>query len=475
MKLNIPIFLCVCVTAAAEVSWPKLSGDLVWSGSWEDETSVVNRGDARLGLPQWGLTLRGQILDKRDVPPWENPDSALTVPGGGLYHQGTASRLLYGSLEESGLGARLRNIWTHSASWVESHKSSNSDLRTTPVAEAEAATYLYLGSPALALGESAYTGFAAVLLDKETNAAFSGGLNARFPRNQGLHLEGYLYNAALPERAASGWFSDKTYLPERDFLLYAGSAVFTHPFFSGAFDIACSEVFAYGKDIYANMGLRVGKNPLTFSLAIDGAGSRFVGSNGTASGAGARGAAKAEWQGTRDRLLRASTTLRAPAWGEDFDRSSSTVYYRFPRGIPWPVQPSRVSLGLSRNAADTEKISDSLDFLIGLNYGPLRGAFTVAADGIATNGPFYGPYPSALDEHEFSLAKFGGEVSWPVAFFQFKAAATYTKPAQKDPSFAVQATTTVRGKLGRLSLKLSHCDNPEDWSYALSWRVEKKW
>ncbi|MDR1277127.1 MAG: hypothetical protein LBK02_00080, partial [Treponema sp.] len=88
--------------------------NLLWAGSWDEGKTLNNRGDLRLIFPS--LRLRAEVIDKRPLdfgssPPLQGFGQGLSNYGGGLYHNPTGSRLLYGILDEWGLPARIRNPW----------------------------------------------------------------------------------------------------------------------------------------------------------------------------------------------------------------------------------------------------------------------------------------------------------------------------------------------------------------------------
>ena len=145
--------LCASLLAAGRLSADdRRPFSLLWSGSWEFDAAkttggLVNRFDARAFLPWQGLSLRGLAIDKRTAPPWVGLGEGTSAIGGGLYHAGTGSRLLYGPLSEYGLPARVRSPWVRAAPFVENHQPTVSDFRTEPAAALKNQAYLYLGSP----------------------------------------------------------------------------------------------------------------------------------------------------------------------------------------------------------------------------------------------------------------------------------------------------------------------------------------
>jgi hypothetical protein len=455
-----------------------LSADFLWSGSWEEGKSLINRGDIRLHA--LGFTLRGQLIDKRPAAFWERfPEPGNTALSGGLYHDGTGSRLLYGIVDEAGLAARIRNPWGRSVPYVEAHRPSLGDLKTEPSSTKTAGTYLYLGSPRLGM----FRGFASVLLDSGLNPGITGGLDAQLDKKTNLRLEGFYTGRELPPRTASAWFSETPPLPERDFGLSALNLTVTSPVISAAADAAWSETFAYGRGLYGNLALRFDHKPWRLSLAADAAGDRYVDRDGAGVGAGFRTAGTFEWRGQRTSLFRVSTTLRSPGLGEPFDRGNGVFYYRFPQAAKGKtagnvVDIRRVSLTLNRNAADRAKILDSAEGVLGVKMGPvqtfLQGTLTgktTAPDDAAA--PF--PYPVPTASWDFYSLKISGELSYAFSRFQFKAKMGHTNQAEKAPVWDTAFNGSVRGKPGRFSLEIASPDFPNTWTCTLSWRLERKW
>jgi hypothetical protein len=455
---------------------PEFSLDFLWSGSWEYGGSLIDRGDVRLHAHGPALTLRAQGVDKRPAPPGEGFDQGMTAFSGGLYHDTTGSRIIHGILDEGGLPARIRNIWNRGMPYVEQHPYSVSDLRIEPSSTGRPGTYLYLGSPWL----GPVRGFGSLLLDADTQAAYDGGIEVRLKKATTLRLEGFYTQSHLPPRTSSAWFSETPPLPERDTRLFAGTVFFTSPEFAAAGDLAWSETFAYGKDLYGNLALRLGNRPWRLSLAADGAGSRYVARDGKAPGAGFRAAARLERRGKRSSLFRASSTLRAAALGEGFYKSSSLFSYYFPAaGKNSPrVWPSRVSLTLNRDAADPEKILDSLDGLMGLRLRKLSLTVQGNLTGSCSSDTALGedgrpvPFPGFDYPHTFNSAKISGEAAYTAGPFQFGTKLGCKIKKEKDDQWETALSASVRGKPGRFSVKASSADFPRDWDLVLSWRIQ---
>ena len=484
---------------------------LLWSGLWEaksvsisdDEESSLrgtlhNRWEAKLDFLPPSLTLRFQVLDRRALdfdldPPWNDPEKTFTNFTGGLYHKPTGSRLLYGVLDEWGLSARIRNPWIRSPPYAENHKPLMADLKTAASSTKEDEAYLYLSSPVFNLPLNLkLRGFTSVQTTvEEPFPAFSGGVDLGISKKTGILLEVFHTQAVLPETKSGSWFSDPPRLPERDFMLYAAGILYYNPNFSVSSDFAYSETFAWGADTYANLGICVtpklpfGKidRPLSFSFAIDEAGERFVYRDGADHGEGFRIAGKIELKGKRSSLFRVNTVLRAPGAGEEFNRSSSGIYYRFPAANKnsFPVRLTRISLTADRNASNLKKISDGLSgnmgFSIKLPQAAKIGSFGVnfsgSVKGLTSSEDVPSPYPIPDESIIFDSASAACELLWSFRKLQLKTKWGYTTYAEKEDKYDFSFSAAARFKYGRLSLKAASEDFPDEWSWTVSWRLEK--
>jgi len=496
------VLLCsVCgVRLFAEEVVPLFNWSLLWSGSWEENKTLHNRGEAKLHFLPLGLVLRGQVLDRRTLnfeldDPWGDPEKAVTNYMGGLYHRTTGSRLLYGVLDEWGLSARIRNPWIRSPPYAENHMPLIADLKTAASSTKQDEAYLYLSSPVLELFPNLkLRGFLSAQTEVEKlTPAFSGGFDFMFANNTSLLLEMFYTDAMLPPTKAGSWFANPPPLPEREFHLYAAGLLFTHPDFSVSTDWALSETFAWGTDIYGNFGVSMTPllpfgnraRPLTISFAVDGAGGRFVYRDGANHGAGFRGAAKIEWKDRYNSLFRINTVLRGPGLGEEtngafFNRSSTGIYYRFPSksNSNFPVRLTRVSLTADRNAVNLKKVSDGLSGYIGLSVNlanhPLGINLSGSVDGLAVLEGSPSPYPVHEESRVFDTGSVGCEFVLPLGIFQFRSKTGCTFYAEKGEKWDFSLSASARFRYGRLSLKAAMTDSGEKWSWTVSWRLERQ-
>ncbi|MDR2480640.1 MAG: hypothetical protein LBD48_15185, partial [Treponema sp.] len=501
---------------------------LLWAGSWEENKTLHNRAEVRLGFPAPSLTLRAQAVDRRIMDftlenPWGGPADRITNFSAGLYHRPTGSRLLYGPLDEWGLPARIRSPWIRSAPFAENHKPVMADIKTAVSAAKTPEVYLYLSSPRFALfpglvkQEITMKSFAsAQMRTAEVMApAFSGGLETLFGKKSNLLLEGFYTGAELPARNSTAWFAVPPPLPARDFRLGAAGMLLNTPLFSLASDWAYSETFAFGRDLYGNAGLKTGPFPAgsgkwSVALAADGAGEHFTGRDGGNPGAGFRTAGKFEWKGLRSSLFRASAVFRGPGIGETFDHGSMGLYCRFPAPVPagrrtdknggrtagpapFPLRITRVSLNASRNAAAPEKIIDGIDGSLGLSLNlplVLLPGFSTGTGARATGSPLAInisgsvkgsaseeaplPFPVPQEQWEFDSAKAGCELVWSPGIFQFRTKWGYEAAARKEGKWDASVSALARIGPGRFSIKAASPGFPQKWNCTVSWRLEKK-
>jgi len=449
-----------------------------------------------------GLTLRGEILDRRKLDftpdlPLSDPQRQVTNFLGALYHKPTGSRFLYGVLDEWGLSARIRNPWIRSPPYAENHKPLIADLKTAASSTKNDEAYLYLSSPQLnVLSNVKMRGFITAQTEiKEFKGSLAGGMDFALPNKTGILLETFYTGAVLPETKNSSWFTHPPPLPEREFKLYAAGLLFNNQFISVGSDLAVSETFAWGTDIYGNIGISLTpslpfaarKRPLLISFAADGAGERFVFRDGASHGAGFRAAGKIEWKGSRASLLRVNTVLRSQGVGEYFNRSSTGFYYRFPakkRLDENIIRFTRISFTADRNAENLKKISDKFTGYIGISLNlqklkiktPLGLNFSGSIIALTAMESAPSPYPIPESSWNYDSAGINCELVWSPPFLQFKSRLGYTNEAKKEgeneEKWDFSVSSTARFKNGRLSLKAATPDFPEKWNFTVSWRLE---
>jgi hypothetical protein len=446
--------------------------------------TLENRLDGHFFLPLQTLYLRAELLE-RNLLPLDGFAVENLNWGVGLYHKMTGSRLLYGTLDEWGLSMRIRNPWVRSAPFVERHQPTGSDLKQEFSETKEPKAALFLASPVIDFlnGESSASGFTSATLDGGLNPAFFGGAEVHFTRKMSVRVEGFWTGKNLPPRAASGWFSEKSALPERAFHMFAMAFLWTSPWSSVSSDWAFSETVVFGRGVYGNIGVRIGKKPWLFSFAVDGAGDRFVGSDGSVPGQNARIAGKIEWYGKRSSLFRVSTSIRSSGMGDlfeadcdaravftesRFERSSTGVYCRFPAQAKLPVRITRISLSADRNVAEGEKPQDAYKGEIGVQWWKLRSSFSCALTGIA--GDNSSPYPVS-EQWRLDSTRIAGNATYSMGMFRFGISVGYTtsvKAEKVDASFSA----AVQEERSRFAVKIATDEFPGAWEFTLSGRFE---
>jgi len=505
--------LCGTVIFAAEPADtpPAINWSLLWSGSWEESASASlvsmpfngtlhNRGEIKLNILPLDLLIRAQVLDRRPFnlnwdSPWGDPDKEITHFTGGLYHVPTGSKLLFGVLDEWGLPARIRNPWIRSPPYAESHSIISLDQKTAASSTREDEVYLHLSSPHLEIIPNVTLRcFAAGqtnidisnIFDWDSlNAkpAFSGGLDLSLNSDTRFLLEAFYTERILAASRVSTWFSDPPPLPQREFRLYAAGLLFSNPDFSLSSDFALSETFAWGTDIYANLGISLSPllpfgtraRPLIFSLAVDGAGSRFIYREGSSYGEGFRCAARIDWRGRYNSLIRINTVLRGPSPGEEFNRYAANFYYRAPssRRQENTIKLSRISIYADRNAVNPLKINDSLSGSLGISLSLRQFGITNPLN-INLSGSIKGQTTkdSGFDGWFWETTSVGCELTWSNKRYQFRARAGYSTFVGKEEKWNFSLSSTVRFRNGRLGIKAETPDFPSKWNWTISWRTE---
>ncbi|MCL2808962.1 MAG: hypothetical protein FWD24_02715 [Treponema sp.] len=497
--------------------------NFLWLGSWEESVSTPlrgtlnNRADFKIDFLPLDITLRTQILDRRPLTfehdtlswkeIWGDPEKWITNLTMGLYHKDTGSRLLYGVLDEWGLPARIRNPWIRSPPYAENHNPVLSDIKTAASSTKEDEIYLYLNSPYIDIFQDVkFKGFLSFQTYIDSFApALSGGLDFTLADKTNLLLEVFYTGKTLPPTKNNTWFTDPPPLPQRDFNLYSAGLLFTNPDFSISSDFAVSDIFAWGMDIYANLGvsfspsLPIGERdrPLLISFAIDGSGERFVNRDGSILSEGFRNAYKIEWKGRYNELFRINTVLRGSGLNEDFNRSSTGFYYRFPspaRSRNDFFRFTRISLSAERNAVNPQKITDvfSGNFGFRLNMGQTGkkslnpGSFlnnyfltnnllgvnlsgSIKLMSASENASFYPIFDSPWTLESGSV---GCEFTWSPGIYQFRSKIGYTSFPEKDDKWDFSINASARIKQGRLSIKAASDDFPNRWNCGISWRYE---
>ncbi|MDR2181444.1 MAG: hypothetical protein LBN92_02070 [Treponema sp.] len=478
-----------------------LEWSLLWSGAWESEKNISNRGE--LGLSRGSARFRLQYLERRtaasreafaasfDAAPEKPPVTDLAA---GLYHESSGTRLLYGKLQRFGLAARASNVWRRGAPYTEARTAASADLRTAVSSSAVPAWYAYLGAP-FRLGDGKNLKvFASLELAAETDDAAVNHVTIRRSGNEPVaaagaeysrgtstvRAEGVYASRTLPPREAAAWFSASPGLPERDTRLAGGSLSYSAPRFAVAADAVRSETFAFGRDWYGSLALRVGNKPWRFQASFDGAGSRYVDPDGSVPGAGFRSAFRLERSGKSASLFRLGALFRtsgpddAPPnaaaalryWGDaaftTIDRHTLDASYRFPaKKRQSGPRPIRFSFSWARDRRDPEAVLDSCKASASVGLWAIQAE----SEGLL-----------ALTEGKPDEYRFSEELGYRRGIFKASAKAAYTAVLKKEAwqgAWNVSASTSFRWRGNRVTLKAAAADFPREWTAAVSWTLQK--
>jgi hypothetical protein len=290
-----------------------------------------------------------------------------------------------------------------------------------------------------------------------------------------LRAEGLYTTRTLPPRDASAWFSTSPSLPQRDTRLAGGGVSFSAQHFGFAADLIRSETFAFGRDWYSSFALRLGNKPWRFLTAFDGAGSRYVDPNGAVPGVGSRSAFRLERSGKGASLFRVGTLFRGPGPGETaglqdwgsaaftkIDRHTLDAYYRFPaKKKQSGLRPLRFSLSWAEDRRDQSAVLDTY------KASAAVGVWAVQAE---SEG-----YLSLTEEkrHGYRLSE---GLAYSRGIFKAAAKVGYSSVLKKEEwvgAWNTSASTSLRWKGNRLTIKAATVDFPRNWSYTVSWTLQK--
>ncbi len=490
------IWSFVCIWLCAAAAWG-FSADkkerrfsLLYAGSWtfdqdKKEGTLENRIDGRFFLPWQELNLRAELLSKNGLPPVERLSAEHLLWGAGLYHGKTGSRFLYGSLDEQGLSARVRNPWIRSAPFVDKHAPSSGDFIQSFSASKKPKAHLFLSTPRFNVLNGASLFASGTLSDVKnplSDTATGAGGEIRFSRTVRVRAEWFWHRQKLPAHSVSSWFSQEPPLPARASDMHAASFLLTSPWLSLSSDWAFSRTVAFGRGVYGNIGVRIGKKPLLLSLAVDGMGDRFIGNDRDAMVQGARLAVKLEHYGKRNALFRISTMIRSRGLGDlfegggwtsstfansVFERGEANVYYRFPSNTDARFSLSRLSFSASRNADLIKKIKDSYRVELGMHLWRARVSLSGSLKGFSSADTLrVPPYPIPKNWC-FDSARVAGSTTYRAGMFQFGLSLGHTAEkngGRQDGSLSVR----VSGKRWRVTGKIACEDFPKEWLYTIS-------
>jgi len=506
----------------------RLVPEFLWTGSWESGHNLTERMDFKITVPQMDCALRLEALDRRPASTLrdftesfagETADKSVTQANFGLYHLPSSTRLLYGTLDNAGLPARTRNVWIRGAPFTESHAASSAELKSEPSSTATPQIYACFESPDFKLGPGtlrALVSYSENAAQNDNAPALVFGADYTLGKSD-FRLEGFYANRTLPERKSSTWFNEKPALPGRDTQLFAGSAAVSIPVFGLAADLACSETFAFGRDYYGSLGVRVGNKPWRFSFALDAAGSRYVDSAGSVPGAGYRAAVRLDRRSKKNGLFRIGAQVRGPgpaqgflqavqsgdfaAFAEGTNRITAELYCRLPASSAL-FGLTRFSVSVDHDSRNEKKVLDSAKAMAAFALGPVSSTTEGAITGInreKSAGMEEGGYQfdsyrlsqslswtcplpvkkikekrteikneEISEAHASTKSKSAARKKTPLTL-QLSAKAGYDKTANKEGVWDTSLSVSIRGKKNRISFKAAV--HSEKWEFTLGWRL----
>jgi len=448
------------------------------SGSWAVEDKLQNRLDGRFGFPA-GFSLRAMLLDKRPDFFTGSLSDGKTNFSTAIYQRSTNSRALYGELEIWGLAARTTNIRAHGAPWFENHKQSGADLKTSVSSKGKNSAYFSVGTPLFRppglnnFGVQADLSVLTSGFDLDSSVFFAG-TNFRLGKKSRLRLEGLFRRTELPAKEQKTWFSEDTFKIKRRFDFYALNMTFSSTYISLAIDFAQSAVFSSGRDIYANAALNINIKSVKFSFAADGAGKRYTGYDGNSSNSVFRVAGKFEWEGRKNSKILAAVTLLSEYYDKPFYGSSSKLQYYFPLSRGQLFSPSRIYLNFDCDARDKSKITNKYSLFFGVNTASLRPGFKLNFSEFRTAGADDAviPWPVHNDKCEMNDAKAAFELNAPFNMLTFKGSAACVIKPGSGTGWDCALTSSIHGKHGRLSFKISYQPEENTPEYYLSYTLK---
>ncbi len=441
----------------------------LWSASWEHEKNIINRIDLKFGISGPGLLFRGQLVDRRPVTFIET--DALTALGAAMYHTGTGSRFLYGIITETGLSARLKNIWLHGVPLQTNHSPSSSDLTTTPSSTKEEGFFFYLGSPRLGPVRL----FSSVYFEHDLQPLYAAGIDYYFSPKIWMKIEGLYTEQTVKARQPSTWFSKEAWLPERASRLYGGSINVNHPFWGISGDAAYSETFAFGKGWYGDISFRIGHRPWRFQAGFDMVNGAFTDREGAMPDNGFRTGIQFEVWGKAGAFFKLSGNIQGTEFGEPLSKSRLQMSYYFPVPKQSAVRLSRIHFNLEGDSLGQPDPGSAVKTGFGLYLGPVLAASELSIHGDDDNNR--NALLRIADFKAWDMLSFSEELQYRIKSWTFRAKFTYLieeKKSEKVHSYNIQVYSAVNWKWGRISGTFSFNEFPDDWTYTIRCQLKSK-
>lgn len=458
-----------CVFAQARKSGFFL--DPLWTASWEHEKDLINRLDLKLGIPGPGLLFRGQLLNKRSVPFVETDDHPLTDLAAGMYHTGTGSRFLYGKMNETGLSARLKNIWTHGVPLQTNHSPSSNDLSTSPSSTKEEGFFFYAGSPRL----GPLRLFSSMYFENDLEPLYIAGIDYYFSPKIWMKIEGLYMEHTLDARQPSTWFAEEAWLPERKSRLYGGSVNVNYPFWGISADAAFSETFAFGQGWYANTSFRLGHRPWRFQLGFDMIDGAFTDRAGKIPDNGMRGGIQFEAWRKAGAFFKMSANIQGPRFGETLAKSRLALNYSFPVPKNSFVRLSRIHVNLDGNSLLQLKPGSAAKTGFGLYIGPVLITSEAGIHGDDKNNQ--NALPRFSDFEAWDALSFSEELQYRIKVWTFRTKFIYSieeKRNGKVDTYALQFYAAAHWKWGRISGTFRFDEFPDTWTFTIRCQLRNK-
>jgi hypothetical protein len=453
-----------------EIPFEAPKGGLLWSASWDPAGKLKNRLDGRIS---WlGFNGRIQALDSRPGLFVSDAGASLSALSGGLYHQASGSRILYGVIEGKGFASRLGNTRPSQPRFADRFTASSGDLKTV-ASNRENELYVLLNSPRI----GPFGGFIQGQSNFSPDSwAYGGGIDYTFDHHEKkpaekLALETYLHRQKLETRSSSSWFSAVPPLPEREVKLYGLSASYVSRLITIRSEGALSATAFFGKGLWGSIVSSythtnaAGKKRWKADLAFDISGDCFVDRKGKIPGAGFSLAGAYEWNFYQDArkngALEGSAYLAALLPGAEINRFGLGLSYHFP--------PNTISLSWDRNESKKNRAITSFNESVSFKTGLL---------GIKLQGK-----QAWTEGQGLSSLKTAAEASYEPKPFQFQLTTgqSFSRSAkgQSKNVWDASLSASFQHKVSQWcnakgTLKVYSPSLPETWGVSIAWRMEIK-
>jgi hypothetical protein len=443
----------------------------LWTSSWEHEKDLINRFDLKLGIPGPGLLFRGQLINERSAPFVETDDVPLTALAAAMYHTKTGSRFLYGKIDETGLSARLKNIWLHGVPLQTNHSPSSSDLTTAPSSTKNEGYFFYLGSPRL----GPLRLFSSIYFEDDVKPLYIAGIDYYFDPKIWMKIEALYTEQIVPARQPSAWFAEEAWLPERKSRLYGGSINFNHLFWGISGDAAFSETFAFGTGWYGNLAFRLGNKPWRFQAGFDIVDGAFTDRDGKISDNGMRAGIQFEAWGKAGAFFKMTANVQGLNFDKSLAKSRFAASYYFPVPTNSVVRISRIYFNLDGNSLEQVTPGSAAKTGFGLYIGPILATSEASFHGDDTHNK--NALPRFEDFKEWDTLSISEELQYRINIWTLRTKFTYSIEEKKDEkidSYALQFYGAANWKWGRISGTFRFDEFPDEWTFTIRCQLRNK-